>query len=281
MSVLPWYENPFRLISWLEMNKFAAEEFFKLGKIMNVMLNINEQWIRDHPGDNLKENAVPVMQGFFQQALELSTQIGLKISAKTLVAAIDSVREGMEYSEISYWIKAAGGTMEREMDGQLFLYVPSHRSDFFDPIKPLFGSDFANHFGSAERDSRKAGVCFAVGQYTASVFHLMRVMEICLRAAEDSLQLPPSMDRNWGTMLERWHSAKIVTFPSSIPIYKAHESFYKDIRATLCAVKDAWRNPTMHVERDYEEEEAEEVLVSVRSFARKLSAQLDEKGQFR
>ena len=108
----------------------------------------------------------------------------------------------------------------------------------------------------------------------------MRVMEIALRAAEGSLQLPPPADKNWGTLLARWHSKKIVTFPASLPIYTAHEAFYKDIRATLCAVKDAWRNSTMHVERDYEEDEAKEVITAVRSFVRKLAVQIDEKGNF-
>ena len=162
----------------------------------------------------------------------------------------------------------------------LFFWVPPDRAAFYQQKEPIFGSDFATHFASSERDARKAGQCFAFGQYTACVFHVMRVMEIALRAAEGSLQLPPISDRNWGALLERWHSKAIVKFPASLPIYTAHEDFYKDIRATLCAVKDAWRNPTMHVERDYEEDEAKEVMTAVRSFARKLAAHLNEKGHF-
>lgn len=42
----------------------------------------------------------------------------------------------------------------------------------------------------------------------------------------------------------------------------------------LRAVKDAWRNPTMHVDFDYDREKALDVWNSVRGFLRRLSNRL-------
>jgi hypothetical protein len=44
----------------------------------------------------------------------------------------------------------------------------------------------------------------------------------------------------------------------------------------LRAVKDAWRNPTMHVRIAYDEEESRDVWNTVRVFMRHLATKLEE-----
>jgi DNA topoisomerase IA len=44
------------------------------------------------------------------------------------------------------------------------------------------------------------------------------------------------------------------------------------------AVKDAWRNATMHVENKYTEEEARRIYDAVRGFMMKLASRMDEQG---
>jgi hypothetical protein len=54
------------------------------------------------------------------------------------------------------------------------------RSDlaYYKPDEPLFGSDVLTKFGSATNDDiEEAGKCLALGRGTATVFHLMRVLE--------------------------------------------------------------------------------------------------------
>ncbi len=56
----------------------------------------------------------------------------------------------------------------------------------------------------------------------------------------------------------------------------SEEQFYAEAHITFDAVRRAWRNPTMHVDKTYTPERAEEILTSVRSFMRHLATWLSD-----
>jgi glycosidase len=56
------------------------------------------------------------------------------------------------------------------------------------------------------------------------------------------------------------------------------KSYFSDAYVSLDAVRNAWRNTTMHVERISTEEDAHDIFNAVRSFMRKLAARMDEQG---
>src|ERR1700730_11200862 len=75
---------------------------------------------------------------------------------------------------------------------------------YFDPERPLFGKDFAKNYISAAFELDEAAKCLALSRPTASVFHLMRMMEIGVRAVARCLDIPDptrAADRNWGNIL--------------------------------------------------------------------------------
>ena len=47
-----------------------------------------------------------------------------------------------------------------------------------------------------------------------------------------------------------------------------------DSPGDLVAVKNAWRNPTMHIEKRYDQDEATLILKSVEAFMRRMSTKL-------
>ena len=53
--------------------------------------------------------------------------------------------------------------------------------------------------------------------------------------------------------------------------WKNVEKFYEAVSGDLLTVKQAWRNPTMHVRRKFSTEEAEEIFRAVRRFMRRLA----------
>jgi hypothetical protein len=55
-------------------------------------------------------------------------------------------------------------------------------------------------------------------------------------------------------------------------------AIFESIYASLDAVKNPWRNETMHPANKYTNEEAEHVFVAVRSFMMKLASRCDENG---
>jgi hypothetical protein len=58
------------------------------------------------------------------------------------------------------------------------------------------------------------------------------------------------------------------------------KAFFENIHADLSSVKNAWRNPSMHADKVYDSERAEDIYNSVRGFMRHLAEHLDEAGNF-
>ncbi len=54
------------------------------------------------------------------------------------------------------------------------------------------------------------------------------------------------------------------------------EQFYAETATTIDNMRRSWRNPTMHPDKSYSPERAEEILQSVRSFMRHLATKLHE-----
>ncbi len=140
-----------------------------------------------------------------------------------------------------------------------------------------FGPDIPNKFAQARDDIEEAGKCLAYGRGTACVFHLMRVMEVGLRALGASLndpRLDPKRNPSWDSILKKCDEELLKPIKNRSAEWQQDDAFYSTAAAQLHAVKDAWRNPTMHVERKYTPEEAEEVWNAVRAFMRHLSKTL-------
>lgn len=126
-------------------------------------------------------------------------------------------------------------------------------------------------------DIENASACLALGESTASVFHLMRVMESGLRSLALTLQDPrlnPKTNPSWENILHKCDDELKKPHKDRSPEWQQDDVFFSTATANLRAVKDAWRNPTMHVEIHYDEERATEIYLVVRSFMRHLSKRL-------
>jgi hypothetical protein len=126
-------------------------------------------------------------------------------------------------------------------------------------------------------DIEEAGKCLALNRNTACVFHLMRVMEVGLRALGASLHDPridPKRNPTWDAILKKGDEELLKPLAQRAAEWQTDEAFFSTAHASLRAVKDAWRNPTMHVERIYDDEAALEVWNAVRGFMRHLASKL-------
>lgn len=128
----------------------------------------------------------------------------------------------------------------------------------------------ATKFVPANQDIEEAGKCLALSRGTATVFHLMRVMEAGLKALAKPLGIPyaptwESYITQIGTKIGEKHKRKTAK-------WKREEPFFRDVLGDLQTVKIAWRNPTMHIVRHYTPEEAEEIFRAVRGFMKRLAA---------
>ena len=157
---------------------------------------------------------------------------------------------------------------EDELRSIMFFSINSSRVQYFLGA-PLLGPGVSDRFSEAIDDIEGAGKCLALDQGTAAVLHLMRVMEVGLRALARVLGIPYAP--SWEGYLQQIQ-ARIATKHKTKKVkWKRDENFFRDVSGDLLTVKQAWRNPTMHVGRKYSADEAEEIFRAVRSFMQRLA----------
>lgn len=136
-----------------------------------------------------------------------------------------------------------------------------------------FGIEVEDKFPRASEDIHEAAKCIATGRSTACVFHLMRVMEMSVQQIAKRLGILATRDKTWQKILDELN-APINALPQKTRAQKEKKKRYAQAHAYLFTVKLAWRNEVMHPKATYTEEEARNVMDTVRAFVRYLVCEL-------
>jgi hypothetical protein len=198
------------------------------------------------------------------------------------IVMIDRIRHNIHSQEGFGHLKEQYSRLRERIDdelrSQLLLHIPADKVEYYRG-NHQFGEPVSNKFPSAAYDISEAGKCFAVGRNIACVFHLMRVMEYGLRALGKSLNDPnldPKKNPTWDRILQLCDKELQLPYAQQSSEWQQHQQFFAEATANLRAVKDAWRNPTLHVEQFYDEEKALDVWNAVRAFMKHLATILSE-----
>jgi hypothetical protein len=187
------------------------------------------------------------------------------------------------WDRISEAIRNIGLRLQDEMTLRHVYVLDDRRSNYFSASAKMFGDELAVKFPSALYDIDEAGKCYSLDRPTASVFHLMRVMEIGIRALARCLDVPDPLkpaERNWAIVLKSISENGLDRlWPKAADRMSGDGAFFESMRASLDSVRNPWRNATMHVESKYTSDEAEHIFVAVKGFMKKLASRCDENGQ--
>jgi hypothetical protein len=257
----PWETRPHNLVSWWDMEKFAAEEFFKIATQLSSLAHYAQQDLER----GIKSPIISASsKGFMAAVTEIEghcEKLGLKVSVQAargalrLLASPDTV-----FSDLAPAIQQLRNDIQWETQSVLFFHVPGKQSDFYDQ-KELFGVDVNLKFPSIQYDMVEAGNCYAMGRGTACVFHLMRIMEVGVQGLGTKLGVTLVAEKNWQNILDEVNKAiKRLPPKDSATIAKSQAS------ASLYSVKLAWRNEVMHPNDTYTLEEAENLIRQVKTF---------------
>jgi hypothetical protein len=245
----------------LELN---AREFIEL---IHALL-ATERSIRGHTGE-LGPMLTASRDRANGEVIKALKKLELPHSIKTaeeMVAGAKTI-EGLHKAIEQLWNNVA-----LELDGRKFYGPLTKYAAYYEQPK-LFGDEVFNKFPSANNDIFEAGTCLALERGTAAVMHLMRVVEVGLRAVGGTLGV--GQQDNWGAYvreIDKALEAKIKAAGKRSP----DQQFCAEVRVTFDGVRMAWRNRTMHVENNYSPERAEEILGSVRTLMRHLATKLAE-----
>jgi hypothetical protein len=137
----------------------------------------------------------------------------------------------------------------------------------FEQQSPLFGDNVEAKMNAASEDISEAGKCLALNRPTASVFHLMRVMERAVQMFGDMMGIPLANEQNWQNILDQIN--KKIKF---LDHKQKQTKTFAEISNQLYAVKIAWRNEVMHPKQTYTVDEAREIFRHTEIFVKQLAA---------
>jgi len=167
------------------------------------------------------------------------------------------------YATLVFDLDHLDGSLNSELKKEAVFRIPSERKDYFERDE-LFGSKVATAFPSCERDIRKAGTCYALGQEDACVHHLMLVIERGLNALAAKVAVPYHRT-NWQNIIDQIAS-KLKSAPRG-----AERDFFIEVNAQFGFLKDAYRNHSEHARDDYYDmPKALSILNHVRGFMQAL-----------
>ena len=113
---------------------------------------------------------------------------------------------GKDWNGLKDTMEELWSRVKDELSGKMIFSLPDRNSRQFEAGESIFGKDCLERFPSAAFEIDEAAKCLALERSTASVFHLMRVMEIGIAAVRRSLGIPDPVkagERNWGFILKK------------------------------------------------------------------------------
>jgi hypothetical protein len=255
------------------MLRFFADDFITIVDSLASMEAGYEEYPKDI-GD------IASLQRSLERIEVACNAIHLTVSCVRLRRLLKMLKSGMYASNVTIRgdfikeLRGLRGRIKDELSERYFLFVYPEKIQFLEDKQP-FGPQVIEQFPNATFDIEEASKCLALSRATASVFHLMRVMEEGLKLLAKLLGIPyaPSWEsyiRQISENISQKHRKKGIR-------WKKDEPFFKEVLGNLESIKIAWRNPTMHIVRRYDDEEAEQIFIAVRLFMQRLAGRLTTK----
>jgi hypothetical protein len=153
-----------------------------------------------------------------------------------------------------------------------FVTIPRDFRQFYEQSEPLFGQEVADEFQDANRDIEGAGRCLALSEWTACVFHCMRVLEHGLGKMAGRFSVPFGVD-SWHAVLRGIEDGITIlrNQRSLTEEMRAEITYYSDIASQFRHFKDAWRNHVSHAREHYDDRVAMKVYTAVRDVMQQLA----------
>lgn len=272
-----WEDSPYSLVSLDEMYQFWGAYFTDTARRLTAL---------EHHLKEIKEDYGCVSDAHREIFLPLLAEIETECKRAGLTFSLVHIEWSLTrlndkeclVKELKQFLPGIRDRIQEELHLNIYLRIESHHKEFYEG-EMLFGEKVAQNFSSSSYDICEAGKCLALNRSTASVFHLMRIMENGLQALGKSLNDPnlnPKKNPSWDAMLKKCLVELQKPLADRCTEWKSDDVFFSQATGNLLAVKNAWRNPTMHIGEKYTDEEASDIFLAVRGFMRHLATKLSE-----
>jgi hypothetical protein len=271
-SSLASFSSPYQIVSMLAMLQFQASHFIRLfgtlSKIESVTRKLAEESGKEQfQPESFTETGIATFLNTLEKECEA---LDLDMPIKQINRIRESVQYNCSLSDFQSNLEGLRDRITDQLEGRLFMFIPSEKAAYWYG-KMLLDSDAIAKIADASYDLYESGKCFAAGRYTATVFHLMRALEYGVSKFADQLQVNVNPRDTWGMILGNVDNA-IGALPENTDSEREYRRVRRAVSASLHAVKDAWRDATMHPRATYTEEDARDILAASTSFLRQLTA---------
>ncbi len=139
--------------------------------------------------------------------------------------------------------------------------------------------DVIQRFPNSEDDIDEAGKCFALGRYTAAVFHSLQIIEIGLIELGRVLGVKDPLP-GWTATTNRLKAIIRTKYQDRSAFQQKHSALIEQLDALTESLKSAWRNKVSHAHgrltlltTGFAPDVAEEILAASRGFMRRLATE--------
>ena len=267
------YEKP--VISLWDMIK---TDVAALVRIVSSLAATETMLKRFDPDGTFDEEAARQVAAKFQEIRDDLDGFG-PLTEMELDRVIGKLNAGnCSYGELRRLEQSINQRLEDEASLIMMFKIDTDFSKYWDGASSEISQEVFDRYPSVIFDADEACKCIALDRPTACAFHLMRIVEIGLKASAKHLGIPNPVkesDRNWAAMIRKLNG-ELEAQKASLDADK--KQMFRDLIVSVDAIKNAWRNATMHCETKYTREEAQEILICVRGFMRKIASRFDEAG---
>lgn len=244
-----WQENPNGLVSLLDMLKFNAHHFVGISSTFGqAIMDIGA-------GKFPQQRSLSIIAGQCGLLEKYCDELGLRLSVAHLKRLKnDFCRDNFSLAELRSALVEIQQRVWDELESRELFALSPDDGKFFDGS--MFPQIVLERFPEVTFDALEAGKCLALERPTACVFHLMRVTEYGLQAIGKQLRIKDERP-NWEPIIAKIDAEVRKGYKERE--YKGMTDFLANVSAHLNAVKVAWRNRVMHVERKHTMEEAREI----------------------
>lgn len=215
---------------------------------------------------NLHETTIRVLDESLNNLEEECKLLGLNFCNLELKRAKEKLKENglLEAKDIN----VISARLLDELSLRKFIQIEPNEAEYYEPLLPLFGEIVAKEFPSVSYDITEAGKCYAMGRNTASVFHLMRVIEGGIHRLAQHLGVTLGHS-GWNGHLDKLKRS-LDTLPTGTLEERENRKRIERAHAHLNAIRLAWRNDTMHPVETYTGEEAGNLIQHTKLFMQSL-----------
>jgi hypothetical protein len=265
-----------RVVPLFDLLKFNAHEFVTIARKISWIETMAEQFRIQQPQKMQSPLPAELFLGVpeaFGEMRDIFHNLSLDSAEDQMNRLIPIFTAGPTAEKVVNGLSELQNRLDDQLARRSFYQLRPESVSFFEGQDP-FGESVAVCFPSASHNIGEACKCYACDRFDATVYHLMLALEVALHCLAKRLRVRYSP--NWMTYLDRIDKvlkskAKKSTSRKSRLLFLANSS------ALLRAVKEAWRDDTMHVSGKYGPDQTRDILLSVKAFMIHLSSELSEK----